>query len=194
VVGVPASDDRYGGRRSSRCSWLRDPHVDRDSQAAGVELMKAMSFQRSGNPAMRPRLRLDSRFRGMTVSWCLAVAAQRRKGRNRPPGVYSDDGPPTTFRHLADIPTRAARRAVPSLCQPSIFVFGRTYVPVVNKDATRERASHPVREEIPARRLLGRALRHVRDERGTSTLPIPSYARVHHLKEIVMVAIDPRRS
>jgi rare lipoprotein A len=111
---------------------------------------------------------------------------------------YSDDGPPDRIPdNLADIPNAVPRNEpFHRYANRPYTVFGRTYVPVVNRDPTRERgiASWYGRKFHGLKTSSGEPYDMFAMTAAHPTLPIPSYARVTNLKtgEWVVVRINDR--
>ncbi len=111
---------------------------------------------------------------------------------------YSDDGPPDRVPdNLAEIPNAVPRdEPFHRYANRPYTVFGRTYVPVVNRQAMRERgiASWYGRKFHGQKTSSGEPYDMFAMTAAHPTLPIPSYARVTNLKtgEWVVVRINDR--
>ena len=111
---------------------------------------------------------------------------------------YSDDGPPDRIPdNLADIPNAVPRdEPFHRFANRPYTVFGRTYVPVVNRDPIRERgiASWYGKKFHGQKTSSGEPYDMFAMTAAHPTLPIPSYARVTNLKngQWVVVRINDR--
>jgi len=111
---------------------------------------------------------------------------------------YSDDGPPESVPDgLAQVPDATPRdEPFHRFANRPYTVFGRTYVPVVNKQPTRERglASWYGRKFHGQKTASGETYDMFAMTAAHKTLPIPSYARVTHLKNgrSVVVRVNDR--
>jgi rare lipoprotein A len=111
---------------------------------------------------------------------------------------YADDGPPETVPdNLARIPDAVPRdEPFHRYANRPYTVFGHTYVPVVNKDATRERgyASWYGRMFHGRKTASGEVYDMFAMTAAHKTLPIPSFARVTNLKtgQSVVVRVNDR--
>jgi rare lipoprotein A len=114
------------------------------------------------------------------------------------PSYYSDDGPPDRIPdNLADIPNAVPRdEAFHRFANRPYTVFGRTYVPVVNREPTKERgiASWYGKKFHGQKTSSGEPYDMFAMTAAHPTLPIPSYARVTNLKtgQWVVVRINDR--
>ena len=111
---------------------------------------------------------------------------------------YSNDGPPDRIPdNLAEIPNAVPRdEPFHRYANRPYTVFGRTYVPVVNKEATRERgiASWYGKKFHGQKTASGEPYDMFAMTAAHPTLPIPSYARVTNLRtgEWVVVRVNDR--
>lgn len=111
---------------------------------------------------------------------------------------YSDDGPPERIPdNLAQVPNAVPRdEPFHRYANRPYTVFGRTYVPVVNKEPTKERgiASWYGRKFHGQRTSSGEIYDMFAMTAAHPTFPIPSYARVTNVKsgEWVVVRINDR--
>jgi rare lipoprotein A len=111
---------------------------------------------------------------------------------------YSDDGPPERIPdNLAEIPNAVPRdEPFHRYANRPYTVFGRSYVPVVNKEVTRERgiASWYGKKFHGLKTASGETYDMFAMTAAHPTLPIPSYARVTNVKtgEWVVVRINDR--
>lgn len=114
------------------------------------------------------------------------------------PKYYSDDGPPESIPdNLAEIPNAVPREEpFHRFANRPYTVFGRTYVPVVNKERTRERgiASWYGRKFHGQKTSSGEIYDMFAMTAAHPTFPIPSYARVTNVKtgQWVVVRINDR--
>jgi rare lipoprotein A len=111
----------------------------------------------------------------------------QKKGEAPPSGkYYSDDGPPESVPdNLAAIPNAVPRdEPFHRFANRPYTVFGRTYVPVVNKERTRERgiASWYGRKFHGQKTSSGETYDMFAMTAAHPTFPIPSYARVTNVK------------
>ena len=136
---------------------------------------------------------------GITVAAC-GSAPKKTEDTPKGPGAkyYSDDGPPTSVPdNLASIPD-----AVPidepfhKFANRPYVVFGRSYVPAVNKDAYRERgiASWYGKKFHGQKTSSGEIYDMFAMTAAHKTLPIPSYAKVTNVRTgaSVVVRINDR--
>ena len=135
----------------------------------------------------------------MTILLLLAGCGTAPKKVEPPSGkYYSDDGPPESVPdNLAEIPNAVPRdEPFHRFANRPYTVFGHTYVPVLNKDATRERgiASWYGKKFHGQRTASGEPYDMFAMTAAHPTLPIPSYARVTNLKtgQWVVVRINDR--
>jgi rare lipoprotein A len=114
------------------------------------------------------------------------------------PKYYSDDGPPETVPdNLASIPNAVPRdEPFHRFANRPYTVFGRTYVPVVNKDPSKQRgmASWYGKKFHGQKTASGEVYDMFAMTAAHPTFPIPSYARVTNLKngQWVVVRINDR--
>ena len=114
------------------------------------------------------------------------------------PKYYSDDGPPEAVPdNLASIPNAVPRdEPFHRYANRPYTVFGHTYVPVVNKDPSRQRgiASWYGRKFHGQKTASGEPYDMFAMTAAHPTFPIPSYARVTNLKtgQWVVVRINDR--
>ena len=106
---------------------------------------------------------------------------------------YSDDGPPERVPdNLAQIPDATPRdEPFHRFANRPYTVFGQTYVPVVNKQPTRERglASWYGRKFHGQKTASGETYDMFAMTAAHKTLPIPSYARVTNVKNGLSVVV-----
>jgi rare lipoprotein A len=116
----------------------------------------------------------------------------------RKPSYYSDDGPPESVpSNLAEIPDAVPRdEAYNRFANKPYTVFGRTYVPVLNKEPTKERgiASWYGKKFHGQKTASGEVYDMFAMTAAHPTLPIPSYAKVTNLKtgKSVVVRVNDR--
>ena len=114
------------------------------------------------------------------------------------PSYYSDDGPPESVpANLADIPEAVPKdEPYNKFANKPYTVFGRTYVPVLNREPTRERgiASWYGKKFHGQKTASGETYDMFAMTAAHPTLPIPSYARVTNLKtgKSVVVRVNDR--
>jgi rare lipoprotein A len=114
------------------------------------------------------------------------------------PSYYSDDGPPESVpANLAEIPDAVPRdEAFNRFANKPYTVFGHTYVPVLNKEPTKERgiASWYGKKFHGQKTSSGEIYDMFAMTAAHPTLPIPSYAKVTNLKngKSVIVRINDR--
>ena len=135
----------------------------------------------------------------VTILLVLAGCGTAPKKVEPPSGkYYSDDGPPDNVPdNLAETPNAVPRdEPFHRFANRPYTVFGHTYVPVLNKDATRERgiASWYGKKFHGQRTSSGEPYDMFAMTAAHPTLPIPSYARVTNLKtgQWVVVRINDR--
>jgi rare lipoprotein A len=129
-----------------------------------------------------------------------ASCALAPKKTEAPPSgkYYSDDGPPESVpENLAEIPNAVPRdEPFHRFANRPYTVFGRTYVPVVNKERTRERgiASWYGRKFHGQKTSSGETYDMFQMTAAHPTFPIPSYARVTNVKtgQWVVVRVNDR--
>ena len=106
---------------------------------------------------------------------------------------YSDDGPPESVPdNLAHIPDATPRdEPFHRFANRPYTVFGQTYVPVVNRQPTRERglASWYGRKFHGQKTASGETYDMFAMTAAHKTLPIPSYARVTNVKNGLSVVV-----
>ena len=111
---------------------------------------------------------------------------------------YSDDGPPASVPgNLAEIPDAVPRdEPFHRFANRPYTVFGQTYVPVVNKEPTRERgmASWYGRKFHGRKTSSGEVYDMFAMTAAHKTYPLPSYARVTNVKtgQSVVVRVNDR--
>ncbi len=116
----------------------------------------------------------------------------------RKPSYYSDDGPPDSVpENLASIPDAVPRdEPFHRFANRPYTVFGRSYAPVVNKDPTRERglASWYGKKFHGQKTASGEVYDMFAMTAAHKTLPIPSYAKVTHVRTgpSVLVRVNDR--
>jgi len=132
------------------------------------------------------------------VALLLLVAACGTTKQPSGAKYYSDDGPPERVPdNLASIPEAVPRdEPFHKYANRPYTVFGQTYVPVVNKDATRERglASWYGRKFHGQKTSSGEVYDMFAMTAAHKTLPIPSYAKVTNVKtgQSVVVRVNDR--
>jgi rare lipoprotein A len=129
-------------------------------------------------------------YAGMAVLVLVLAAC----GSTKPSGkYYSDDGPPQSVPdNLAHIPDAAPRdEPFHRFANRPYTVFGQTYVPVVNRQPTRERglASWYGRKFHGQKTASGETYDMFAMTAAHKTLPIPSYARVTNVKNGLAVVV-----
>ena len=136
----------------------------------------------------------------LVVFLALLLAACGSAPRKVEPGgkYYSDDGPPEAIpENLAQIPDAVPRdEPFHKFANRPYTVFGQTYVPVVNKDPTKERglASWYGRKFHGQKTSSGEVYDMFAMTAAHKTLPIPSYAKVTNVKtgQSVVVRVNDR--
>jgi peptidoglycan lytic transglycosylase len=124
--------------------------------------------------------------------------APKKADASKKPSYYLDDGPPDTIPdNLADIPDAVPRdEPFHKYANRPYTVFGKTYVPVVNREPTRQRgiASWYGKKFQGQKTASGEPYDMFAMTAAHPTLPIPSYARVTNLKngKSVVVRINDR--
>lgn len=134
------------------------------------------------------------------VAVALAVSSCALAPKAPPPSgkYYLDDGPPESLPEgLADIPNAVPRdEPFHKFANRPYTVFGRTYVPVVNRERTRERgiASWYGRKFHGQKTSSGETYDMFAMTAAHPTFPIPSYARVTNVKtgQWVVVRVNDR--
>ena len=125
---------------------------------------------------------------------------KRPAAATKGPSYYSDDGPPaaeTIPPGLADLPDAVPKdEPYHKYANRPYTVFGRTYVPVLNKEPTKERgiASWYGKKFQGQKTASGEPYDMFAMTAAHPTLPIPSYAKVTNLKngKSVVVRINDR--
>jgi rare lipoprotein A len=131
---------------------------------------------------------------GMTLALLLSACGTAPK----PGKYYADDGPPERVPDgLAHIPDATPRdEPFHRFANRPYTVFGQTYVPVVNRQPTRERglASWYGRKFHGQKTASGETYDMFAMTAAHKTLPIPSYARVTNVKsgQSVVVRVNDR--
>jgi rare lipoprotein A len=134
-------------------------------------------------------------FAGMTIAALLVSSCGTVPKSGK---YYSDDGPPESVPdNLAQIPDATPRdEPFHRFANRPYTVFGQTYVPVVNKQPTRERglASWYGRKFHGQKTASGETYDMFAMTAAHRTLPIPSYARVTNVKngQSVVVRVNDR--
>jgi rare lipoprotein A len=133
------------------------------------------------------------------VALLSACGTAPKKAAQEPSGkYYLDDGPPESIPEgLADMPNAVPREEpFHKFANRPYTVFGRTYVPVVNRERTRERgiASWYGRKFHGQKTSSGETYDMFAMTAAHPTFPIPSYARVTNAKtgQWVVVRINDR--
>jgi rare lipoprotein A len=133
------------------------------------------------------------------VALLSACGTAPKKGAQEPSGkYYLDDGPPESIPEgLAEMPNAVPREEpFHKFANRPYTVFGRTYVPVVNRERTRERgiASWYGRKFHGQKTSSGETYDMFAMTAAHPTFPIPSYARVTNAKtgQWVVVRINDR--
>ncbi len=125
-------------------------------------------------------------------------APKKPSDEPKKPSYYSDDGPPAAVPdNLASIPDAVPRdEPFHRFANRPYTVFGRAYVPAVNKDALRERgiASWYGKKFHGQKTSSGEVYDMFAMTAAHKTLPIPSYARVTHVRtgKSVVVRVNDR--
>ena len=125
----------------------------------------------------------------------LGACSTAPKGK---PSYYADDGPPERVPdNLADVPEAVPREEpLHRFANRPYIVFGQTYVPVINREPTKERgiASWYGKKFHGQKTSSGETYDMFKMTAAHRTLPIPSYARVTNLKtgQSVVVRINDR--
>ena len=143
-------------------------------------------------------------FTGMTLLLAACGSAPKKAEAPAPatPGTfgkyYSDDGPPETVpENLAQIPDAVPRdEPFHRFANRPYTVFGQTYVPVVNREPTRQRgmASWYGKKFHGQKTSSGEVYDMFAMTAAHKTFPIPSYARVTNVKtgQSVVVRVNDR--
>jgi rare lipoprotein A len=130
----------------------------------------------------------------------LAGCGTLKKPEPSPPSgkYYADDGPPLSVpNNLDDVPDAVPRdEPFHRGANKPYTVFGRTYVPVVNKDPHRERgmASWYGKKFHGQKTSIGETYDMFAMTAAHKTLPLPSYARVTNVEngKSVVVRVNDR--
>src|SRR6185369_7526408 len=166
---------------------VRHIDVDRDAQAAGVELMKPQGVK--GEEGARRKAREKALSCALRLVPCALLllagcAAPLKKPETAAPApsagrYYQDDGPPDTVPDgLADLPDAVPRdEPFHKYANRPYTVFGQTYVPIVNKDPLKQRgfASWYGRKFQGQKTSSGETYDMFAMTAAHKTLPIPSY-------------------
>jgi rare lipoprotein A len=132
------------------------------------------------------------------LSACGTAPKKPEPGQPVSPKYYSDDGPPEKVPdNLADVPDAVPRdEPFHKFANRPYTVFGQTYVPVVNKDPSKERglASWYGRKFHGQKTASGEVYDMFAMTAAHKTLPIPSYAKVTNVKtgQSVVVRVNDR--
>jgi rare lipoprotein A len=122
----------------------------------------------------------------------------KKADETKKPSYYSDDGPPDSVPdNLATLPDAVPRdEPFHRFANRPYTVFGRSYVPVLNKDAYRERgiASWYGKKFHGQKTSSGEIYDMFAMTAAHKTLPIPSYAKVTNVRngKSVVVRINDR--
>jgi rare lipoprotein A len=155
------------------------------------------------------RVQNPSPIAGMTIALVLSACGTVPKDEPvtqaqptpKPPrggAYYMDDGPPDKVpEHLAQVPDATPREEpFHRFANRPYTVFGKTYVPVVNKEYTKERglASWYGKKFHGNKTASGEVYDMFAMTAAHRTLPIPSYVRVTNVKngKSVVVRINDR--
>jgi len=149
-------------------------------------------------------LRREFGWVALTLAFVLAACgtapkkpAQTVEGPKKP-SYYSDDGPPESIpSNLAEIADAVPRdEPYNRFANKPYTVFGKTYVPVLNKEPTKERgiASWYGKKFHGQKTASGETYDMFAMTAAHPTLPIPSYAKVTNLKngKSVVVRVNDR--
>lgn len=153
--------------------------------------MEYRSRQSSAFIRVYPRTRLLLLFAPLLLAAACGTVPKSGK-------YYSDDGPPETIPdNLAQIPDATPRdEPFHRFANRPYTVFGQTYVPVVNREPTRERglASWYGRKFHGQKTASGESYDMFAMTAAHKTLPIPSYARVTNVRsgQSVVVRVNDR--
>ena len=131
---------------------------------------------------------------GLLVAACGTAPKVAEAPKPAPSGkYYSDDGPPESVPgNLAEIPDAVPRdEPFHRFANRPYTVFGQTYVPVVNKQPTKERgmASWYGRKFHGRKTSSGEVYDMFAMTAAHKTYPIPSYARVTNVKNGLSVVV-----
>jgi rare lipoprotein A len=141
------------------------------------------------------------RFACVLLALVLAACGSAPKKAETPPSggkYYSDDGPPEAVPgNLAEIPDAVPRdEPFHRFANRPYTVFGQTYVPIVNKEPTKERglASWYGRKFHGQKTSSGEVYDMFAMTAAHKTMPIPSYAKVTNVKtgQSVVVRVNDR--
>jgi rare lipoprotein A len=127
-----------------------------------------------------------------------ACATAPRQSEPRKPAYYSDDGPPESIPdNLADVPNAVPRdEPFHRFANRPYTVFGRTYLPVVDREPRKERgiASWYGKRFHGQKTSSGETYDMFAMTAAHPTYPIPSYARVTNVRngKWVVVRINDR--
>jgi rare lipoprotein A len=134
----------------------------------------------------------------LLCAFLAACGSAPKKPDATSPKYYADDGPPEAVPdNLAQVPDAVPRdEPFHRYANRPYTVFGQTYVPVVNRDATKERglASWYGRKFHGQKTSSGEVYDMFAMTAAHKTLPIPSYAKVTNVKngKSVVVRINDR--
>ena len=132
----------------------------------------------------------------LVLAGCASTPKQAPPSKG--PSYYADDGPPESIPPgLADVPDAVPKdEPYHKYANRPYTVFGRTYVPVLNKEPTKERgiASWYGKKFQGQKTSSGEPYDMFAMTAAHPTLPIPSYAKVTNLKngKSVVVRINDR--
>ena len=138
------------------------------------------------------------------VALVLAACGSTPKKTSQPtegpkkPSYYSDDGPPESVPSgMAELPDAVPKdEPYNRFANKPYTVFGRTYVPVLNREPTKERgiASWYGKKFHGQKTASGESYDMFAMTAAHPTLPIPSYAKVTNLKtgKSVVVRVNDR--
>ena len=128
----------------------------------------------------------------LTLAAC-SSAPKKAEDAPKNPKYYSDDGPPVSVPdNLASIPDAVPRdESFHRFANRPYVVFGRSYVPAVNKDAYRERgiASWYGKKFHGQKTSSGEIYDMFAMTAAHKTLPIPSYAKVTNVRTGASVVV-----
>ena len=139
-------------------------------------------------------------FAGMTLAVLLSACGTAPRKAEAPPATpgtfgkyYSDDGPPLNVPdNLAEIPDAVPRdEPFHRFANRPYTVFGQTYVPVVDKEPTKQRgmASWYGRKFHGQKTSSGEVYDMFAMTAAHKTFPLPSYARVTNVKNGLSVVV-----
>ncbi len=127
------------------------------------------------------------------LAGCATAPKAPPVGEPKRPSYYSDDGPPLSVPgNLAQVPDAVPRdEPFHRFANRPYTVFGQTYVPVVDKEASRQRglASWYGRKFHGQKTSSGETYDMFAMTAAHKTFPIPSYARVTNLKNGLSVVV-----